>query len=201
MKRIAAFLLFAGMSLTQACNNSTSNKDSVDSAKDMNSDKDTSSMSNNNDSMSTASSMPVDKDVSDFAVEAAAGGMMEVQLGQIAQSKAMNPRVKDFGSMMVQDHSAANDELKRMAQAKNITLPASISKDQQDDIDDLNKKTGKDFDKAYMSMMLDDHKKDIKKFEKAGSDLKDPDIKSFAMKTLPTLQKHLDSAKAISGKK
>lgn len=206
MKRITAFLLFAGLCLTQACNNANNNKDSVDSAKQANREKDTNGIMNNNDSLSTASSgtpstMPVDKDVSDFAVKAAAGGMMEVQLGQIAQQKATNQRVKDFGAMMVKDHSAANDELKKLASSKNITLPTSVSNEQQKDIDDLNKKTGADFDKAYMKMMVNDHEKDIKDFEKAGNNLKDADVKSFAMKTLPTLQKHLDSAKAITGKK
>jgi putative membrane protein len=49
--------------------------------------------------------------------------------------------------------------------------------------------------------MVNDHEKDIKEFEKAGNNLKDADVKNFAMKTLPTLQKHLDSAKAITGKK
>jgi putative membrane protein len=126
--------------------------------------------------------------------------LMEVELGKIAQEKATNPRIKEFGAMMAKDHSEANDQLKSLAQQKNITLPASVSDKQQKEIDDLNKKTGKDFDKAYMNMMLDDHKKDIKKFEKAGNDLKDADIKSFAMNALPTLQKHLDSARAITGK-
>ena len=204
MKKITAFLLLAGLSLTQACNNANNNKDSVDSAKEANSDKDTNGFNSNNDSLSTASSgttMPVDKDVADFAVKAASGGMEEVQLGQLAQQKASSQRVKDFGSMMVQDHSAANDELKRLASSKNITLPTSVSNDQQDDINDLSKKSGTDFDKAYMKMMVNDHEKDIKEFEKAGNNLKDADVKNFAMKTLPTLQKHLDSAKAITGKK
>ena len=107
--------------------------------------------------------------------------------------------MKDFGAMMVQDHSAANDKLKSLAQAKNITLPGTIGNDAQKDIDDLNKKTGMDFDKAYMNMMLSDHKKDIKSFQKA-ADLKDMDVRNFAVETLPTLQKHLDSAMAITGK-
>jgi putative membrane protein len=199
MKRVTTFLLFTGLCLG-ACNNGTNKQDSVDSAKDANGQKDTSNMTTNNNRSDTMSTTPVDKDVSDFAVEAASGGLMEVELGKIAQEKATNPRIKDFGAMMVKDHSDANDQLKNLAQQKNITLPADVSDKQRKDIDDLNKKTGKDFDKAYMSMMLDDHKKDIKKFEKAGNDLKDADVKSFAMKTLPTLQKHLDSAKAIAGK-
>jgi putative membrane protein len=198
MKRVTAFLLITGLGLA-ACNTNNNKQDSEDSAKKANEQKDTSGMTTNN-RADTMAAMPVNKEVADFAVEAASGSMMEVELGKIAQDKATNPRIKDFGGMMVKDHSDANDELKRVAEQKNITLPTGVSNEQQKDIDNLNKKTGKDFDKAYMKMMLDDHKKDIKKFEKAGNDLKDADIKSFAMKTLPTLQKHLDSAKAIAGK-
>jgi len=198
MKRVTAFLFVTGLCLA-ACN--TGNKQSsVDSAKNANEQKDTSGLTTNSNRPDTAATMPVNKDVADFAVEAAAGGLMEVELGKIAQEKATNPRIKEFGAMMVKDHSDADDKLKALAQQKNITLPTSVSDKQQKDIDDLNKKTGKDFDKAYMNMMLDDHKTDIKKFEKAGNDLKDADIKSFAMQALPTLQKHLDSAKAITGK-
>jgi putative membrane protein len=189
--------LFTGLYFA-ACN--TGNKEnSVDSAKDANEQKDTNDLTTNSraDTMATT---PVNEDVADFTVEAAAGGLMEVELGKIAQEKATNPRIKEFGAMMAKDHSEANDQLKSLAQQKNITLPTSVSDKQQKDIDDLNKKTGKDFDKAYMNMMLDDHKKDIKKFEKAGNDLKDADIKGFAMNALPTLQKHLDSARAITGK-
>jgi putative membrane protein len=202
MKRITAFFLIAGLCLTQACNNANNNKNSTDSA-GTTSSTDTTSMTNRNDTTSSASagttsSAPLGKNDSEFAVKAATGGMMEVQLGQIAQGKATSQRVKDFGSMMVQDHSAANDELKRLASAKNLMLPADLMDKKKKDIDDLNKKSGADFDKAYMKMMVNDHEKDIKEFEKAGKDAKDNDLKSFVMKTLPTLQKHLDSAKAIS---
>lgn len=185
--------------VAMACNNNSNKEDSVDSANDMNDKKDTSGiMAPSADTMATT---PVDKDVADFAVEAANGGMMEVELGKVAQQKAESQRIKDFGAMMVQDHSAANDKLKSLAQSKNITLPGTIGIDAQKDIDDLNKKTGRDFDKAYMNMMLSDHKKDVKAFQKAASDLKDMDVRNFAAETLPTLQKHLDSAMAITGKK
>ncbi len=188
-----------------ACNNGNNNKDSVDSAKDANSQKmDSSSTNSTTDSSSSttatttpASTTPVDKDDADFAVNAANGGMEEVQMGQLASQNAMNQRVKDFGAMMVKDHSDANNKLKSLAASKNVTLPATISNDAQKDYDKLSKKTGKDFDKAYIDMMVDDHKKDIKDFQKEAQNGKDPDIKNFASTTLPTLQMHLDSIEAI----
>jgi putative membrane protein len=142
--------------------------------------------------------MPVSEADSKFAVEAASGGMTEVQLGELAQQKASSQRVKDFGAMMVRDHTKANDELKSLAGMKNITLPPAPGEDHMDHIKDLSKKSGKEFDRAYMKMMVDDHQEDIKAFEKSSNDANDADIKAFASKTLPTLRMHLDSAKAVN---
>jgi putative membrane protein len=62
-------------------------------------------------------------------------------------------------------------------------------------------KKGKDFDKEYVSMMLDDHKKDIAEFRKCADNCSDSTIKSFAYNTLPVLEKHLDSIQVIANKK
>jgi putative membrane protein len=102
--------------------------------------------------------------------------------------------------MLVTDHSKANDELKSIASSKSVTVPAAMMPAHQKHVDMLKAKSGADFDKAYMNMMLDDHKKDIADFKKASSNGTDSDIKNFAAKTLPVLQKHLDSAQAIHGK-
>lgn len=190
--------------LLAACGNGKGNKDSVDSAKNIN-DSTANAMkdSSSSDSLAgkTISTAPVDKDATNFAVSAANGGMAEVAMGQVAETNGFSQRVKDFGAMMVKDHSEAGDKLKKLAASKSITLPATLSDKEQKHVADLQKKTGKDFDKAYMNMMLDDHKTDIKEFQKASTDCKDADLKSFATTTLPTLQKHLDSARAITGKK
>lgn len=179
--------LAAGLFTLQACNNNadtSSHEDAVDSAKSVN-----------------KVVQPVQKDASDFAVAAANGGMMEVELGKVAEEKGVSQRVKDFGAMMVKDHSAANDNLKTIAGTLNIALPDSVSDDSRKEIDKLKMKKGKDFDKAYVDMMLDDHKKDIAEFRKCADNCSDSSIKSFASTTLPTLEKHLDSIQAISGKK
>lgn len=139
----------------------------------------------------------VDEESAEFAVKAASGGMMEVQLGDAAQQLAAGTRIKEFGNMMVRDHSKANDELKTLAATKNITLPDSVGEDHKKHIDDLKQKKGEDFDQAYMDLMIDDHKEDVDLFEKAANNLKDPDLKAFAARTLPTLRAHLDSAQTI----
>ncbi|GAB3915105.1 DUF4142 domain-containing protein [Larkinella knui] len=179
MKKVSLFLMLVlGAWTFQSCN-TTSNKDSAEQAEDANEKKD----------------MP--EDDSEFAVKAASGGMMEVELGKLAQQKAQNQKVKDFGAMMVTDHSKANEEFKTIAASKNMTIPATLSDEHQKHVDDLSKLSGAEFDKEYVKLMVDDHKEDIDLFKDASFNAKDPDIKAFAGKTLPTLQKHHDAIKAI----
>ena len=133
----------------------------------------------------------------DFILDAANGGLMEVQLGTTASTAATSPAVKEFGRMMVDDHTKANSELTAITSKKGITLPAAPIGKNKDHINDLTSKQGADFDKAYVSMMVDDHKEDVSKFQHEAKNGKDPDIKAFAAKTLPVLQKHLSSIQAI----
>lgn len=192
-------IVFLALPFVFACNNSSN--DSVQKADSANESKsDTSTSMNTTDTtnkMSTGTTMSVDQPTSEFMTKVADVGMTEVKLGQMAQDKATSQRVKDFGAMMVKDHTAAGDELKNMAKQKNVTLPETMSNDHQKKTDDLNKKTGKDFDKAYMKAMVDGHQSTVSDFEKASKNTKDADVKAWVDKTLPTLRMHLDSAKAI----
>lgn len=138
------------------------------------------------------------EDTNEFAVKAANGGLLEVELGRLAQEKAASKDVKEFGAMMVKDHSKANDELKTIAATQNITLPTTLGEDEQKHVNDLTKLSGAEFDKKYVSLMVDDHKEDIDLFKKAAEDDKtNPAVKAFASKTLPTLQQHMDRINAI----
>lgn len=201
MKKISLVLL--ALPFAFACNNSSN--DSVQKADSANSSKmDTSNTSSSNMSTDTTNKMntssgtvSVDKSTSEFMVKVADVGMTEVQLGQMAENKGSNQRIKDFGAMMVKDHTAAGDELKNLASQKNVTLPSTVSNDHQKKIDDLNKKSGHDFDKSYIDAMVDGHQSTVNDFEKASKNTKDADVKSWIDKTLPTLKMHLDSARAI----
>lgn len=142
----------------------------------------------------------IDADTKDFANKAATGGMAEVELGKLAEQRATSQQVKDFAKMMVNDHTLANNNFKTLATSKSIELPSSVTDDQRKDIDALSKKSGKDFDKAYVDMMVDDHKATITEFKTAEGKVSDNDVKSFITLTLPTLQKHLDAIQAIKSK-
>lgn len=133
-----------------------------------------------------------------FVQEAAGSGMFEVQAGQLAASKASDPAVKSFASMLVEHHSAANNELTQLANTKGVELPAAPPRAMRSDIDKLGKKTGQEFDREFVREVgIKAHQKDIKLFEKASKDLKDPELKAFAAKTLPTLQQHLAQAQKL----
>jgi len=142
-----------------------------------------------------AQAAQLDKKDREFIEKAAAGGMLEVEAGKMAESKSQNADVKSFGNMLATDHAAANDELKALAQKKGVTVPASLPKKEQKMLDKM--AGAKNFDKEFIHDGVQDHKKDIKEFEKASKEAKDPDVKAFAAKTLPTLQKHLEKAEAI----
>jgi putative membrane protein len=135
-----------------------------------------------------------------FAMDAAKGGMMEVELGKIAVAQASSPDVKQFGQRMVDDHSKANDELKQIASQKGITLPTSLDAAAKAKMDKMSKMSGAAFDKAYMRDMVEDHKKDVAEFKKESGSGQDADIKSFAGKTLPTLEDHLKMAQDTNSK-
>lgn len=133
-----------------------------------------------------------------FVKEAAAGGMAEVELGQLATEKASSPDVKKFGQRMVDDHSKANDQLKQIAVDEGVPLPAKLSAKDQATKDRLSKLSGDAFDKAYMSDMVNDHKTDIAAFRNESKTGKDPQVKSFAADTLPTLEDHLKNAQKVA---
>lgn len=135
-----------------------------------------------------------------FVMKAAQGGMGEIMLGQMASSKGTSPDVKNFGNRMVSDHGKANDELKQLAQNKGMALPADVDKETKQFADRLSKTSGKDFDKEYINNMVDDHEKDVNEFEKASKNAKDPDLRAWATKTLPTLQDHLKMAREVKSK-
>lgn len=191
MRHLICIMLLAG---ALACKNK---QDSVRIAKEINKDKaDTgSNVPMNKDA--EAGTIAVEKRDADFSVEAANGGMIEIQLAALAKTKAMNYRVKNFAHMMLEDHNKINAELQRIATAKNIALPQALSAEAKKHIDRLNKKEKGEFDRAYMNMMVADHKDDVAEFERMARDGKDPALRDFAKETLPILKKHLDSARAI----
>jgi putative membrane protein len=183
MKKLLVMVMVAAAAFTfQSCGGSASN-DSKANADSANETKDTST------NAVETGGIAVDTDDANFAVE--------VELAKLAENKSTNPKVKEFASMMIKDHTMANEELMALAKTKNITLPTTVGADQQTVMADLQKKSGADFDKGYVDAMVKDHDKDVTLFEKASTDAKDAELKAFATKTLPVLKMHQQSIKAI----
>lgn len=135
-----------------------------------------------------------------FLMEAAKSGMMEVELGRLASEKAQNPEVKSYGAMMVADHSKANAELKTLAANKGMALPAGPPPDVAAKAAQLSGLSGAEFDRAYVGEMVAAHEKDVAMFREQSTANPDPGVKEFAAKTLPTLQKHLETIKGIQSR-
>ena len=135
----------------------------------------------------------------DFVMDAAMGGLMEVELGRWAAQKGTSDAVKQFGQRMVTDHGQANQELMSLASSKGITLPSALDEKHQQEVSKITRMSGAEFDRAYSKLMLKDHEKDVKEFERQSTKGGDPDLKAFAAKTLPTLQEHLQLARTLPG--
>src|SRR5437667_7387128 len=123
-----------------------------------------------------------------FMMNAAKGGMMEVEWGKLAAQNGQNADVKKFGNRMVTDHSKANSELMALAKEEGVALPGA-------------KSPGKwKSDKDYMDMMVKDHQGDLAEFQKEAQGGSDPDLKAFASKYSKVVQQHLDLAKQTQSK-
>ena len=133
-----------------------------------------------------------------FILEAAHSGMFEVQVSQLAAAKATDAQVKSYASMLVDHHTAANNELVQIANARRVELPPAPKRALRRDIEQLGKKDGAEFDRAYVREVgIKAHEKDIKLFQKASKDVKDPQLKAFVDKTLPVLREHLAVAQKL----
>jgi putative membrane protein len=175
---IAAMLISAAVS----CNSGTSSQSSTDAAIDSNEKE-----------LKAKDSTELSEDAK-FAVAAANGGMLEVELGKLAKNKAIAPKAIAFANMMVTDHTKANTELKALAGTKFITLPAILDSKKQKDYDDMSKMKREEFDKTYIDYMVKDHKEDIELFKKEAQEGKDAELKAFAAKHVPILEHHLQMA-------
>ena len=133
-----------------------------------------------------------------FYKKAAEGGIAEVAAGNLAQQKGNSQAVKDFGAMMVKDHSAANDKLQVLAASKSISLPTSASIGEMATKAKLDVLSGDTFDKSYIKSQIKDHRGAIALFNKEIASGQDPDAKAFASATLPTRRMHLKKVDALA---
>jgi putative membrane protein len=152
-------------------------------------------------STSENSSTELNSQDANFVREAAAAGLAEVRMGQLAQQNAQNQSLKDFGSRIVADHTKANQELMQIASQKGIQTPTAMNSRDEQMIQHLSSLNGAEFDKACDKHAVEAHVKAVKAFKTEADRGQDPELKAFAQKTLPTLEEHLKMARDLNGSK
>jgi putative membrane protein len=135
-----------------------------------------------------------------FATKAAVGGQAEVAFGQLAKQNASSPAVKQFAERMVTDHTQANEELLQIARSQDLNLPKGLDAKHQAKEQQFSTAKGQAFDRAYMQDMVQDHQEDVADFRKEAEHGQDPQLKAFAAKYVPILEKHLQMAQSATAK-
>jgi putative membrane protein len=133
-----------------------------------------------------------------FFKHAAEAGISEVAAGKLAQSKGNTQAVRDFGAMMVKDHSDANAKLKAIADAEDVKLPTDSSVTQMAEKAKLDLLTGETFDKAYIRNQIKGHRETLTLLKQEIATGTDPQAKSFASDVLPTVEGHLAKIRQIA---
>lgn len=150
-----------------------------------------------------------------FLSKAVAGGQAEVEMARLAQTRAQNDEVKRFAARMVEDHTKVNDELRSLGSARGLSWlddgaasgaaaastaarPGHLASAAHRNMERLQNSTGANFDREFMKQMVADHKVAVGDFQHAAASAKDPELRSFAQKTLASLQDHLQQARRIS---
>lgn len=135
-----------------------------------------------------------------FLSKAVQGGTTEVQMGQLAQNNTANLQIKNFGNHLIQDHNKADVEISILATEHAVSLPGQLLPEQQSLLDQLRNLSGAAFDKEFIAQSVKLHEKDVAEFQKQASGNADPEVRSLAAKTLPTLQSHLKMARELKNK-
>jgi putative membrane protein len=138
----------------------------------------------------------------DFVDNAAAGGIAEIETSKLALEKSSSADIKAFANMMITDHTKANKELTALAKKNDIEVPddTTLVKQAKEKILDMRDES---FDAAYANNQVKAHEETIELFKKQANTVTDDkvkgatDLKGFAQKMLPALEKHLDMAKKL----
>lgn len=134
-----------------------------------------------------------------FLTKAAQGGMMALHLAQMAQQKAAGEEVKEYARKLEQDHKKANEELKKIAEERGVSLPSEMPAGLHDkEMQRLSGLSGEEFDRAFMKMQVQHDKKDVKEFQKHVDRSMDSAVKEFASAQIPVLQEHLRQAEQLA---
>jgi putative membrane protein len=181
---IKTALLCVGFAFVTSCSNDShsdnTNKDPKEQAEDINDEK------FNNEGEKAA----------DKLVDAYSSNLFEIKASEHALTRASLPEVKKLAGMLAEAHKKMNEDVERLAQTKNVTLPTDLSDDERKKIEKLSEKTGINYDKEYADLMEDKHDEAVKNYEKMADKGDDAEIKQWAAQTLPQIRSHQDMVEA-----
>ena len=135
---------------------------------------------------------------SNFIRDAVAGNLLEVRLGTIARDKAADGDVKAFGRRMVSQHSTMRDQWRDLARRYEVNTTLSLDPAVEEAANKLATLSGAEFDRAYLSEMVQAHQADIAKFQQASSSADAPVVRQLATNALPAMQQHLSQAQQLA---
>jgi putative membrane protein len=135
-----------------------------------------------------------------FVLQAEKDNIQERVLGRMAEERAQNSDVKDYGKMLVQDHNAALQKLVALMNKNGMPQPSGMPEERSEAINMLQGMSGASFDKEFMSMMVQDHQKAVSTFEREESTAQNSDVRDYAKSVLPILEKHLKDAQELQSK-
>jgi putative membrane protein len=137
-----------------------------------------------------------DEFVTSFITEMAEARLMDLEEGKIAQQRSTTKDLKSYGTLMVKDQTEMLHELKKLAALKHVAIPSGLGPDKAEGLKELKEVHGESFDRKFIKMMIIDHKRDVKKFERATRS-RDADVQVFATKYLPYIQSHLERIRGL----
>ncbi len=135
-----------------------------------------------------------------FIKHEAAAGMAVVKTAGLGAQKTSREDIKAFAQMLITDHTAANDQLSKLATTKGVETSTVIDPKDAEIYQTLEKSSGTEFDKAFLAEVIRGHEKCVSNFEEASNDAKDSDLKTWATGMLPGLKSHLGKARELSAK-
>ncbi|MGV3492362.1 MAG: DUF4142 domain-containing protein [Ramlibacter sp.] len=136
-----------------------------------------------------------------FVAVAAGAGMYEVEAARLALTRAADPRVRGYAQMLVDHHTANNNELMTLAGTKGHRIVPGLPAVLRQKVQTLNSLQGADFDREFIRTTgVQDHAAAVKAFEDGQRTVADAALRAYVDKTLPVLRSHLQHAQDIAGR-
>jgi putative membrane protein len=133
-----------------------------------------------------------------FIMNIALRGMREIDLAKVALDKSSNPAIKEYAAKVVEEQTKATGALKRIAGKQSIAIPAALDPKEQTEVDRIAKLSGADFDRAYTRDQVKNHERSLREFQREAKDGQDEQVKAFAVRVLPIVEQHLQTARDLT---